>query len=84
MDVGDKSDPKTIERRLLTPLGLASGLLSRLLFGTEQYAYLVGLTLVGVFAGNLANFGVSLLVFQERPMTVNSFTARCTAFSKPE
>jgi O-antigen/teichoic acid export membrane protein len=56
---------------ILVPVGLASNTISLILFHTEQYAYLVILTLGAIFIGNLSSVGRSILIFQERAVTVN-------------
>jgi O-antigen/teichoic acid export membrane protein len=56
---------------LLMPLGIFSGPLSTLLFGSAQYQVLVLLTLLTIFVNNLSSIGTSLLIFQERPAQVN-------------
>jgi len=56
---------------VLTVLSLFSGFLSNILFDSENYSYLVKLTLVGVFVSNLSGLGRSVLVFEEKSKTVN-------------
>ncbi|MBM4447574.1 MAG: hypothetical protein FJ023_09595 [Chloroflexi bacterium] len=56
---------------LLTAAALAARQISTLLFGSEQYTYLVILTLATVFISNLSGIGQTIMVFQERAMMVN-------------
>jgi len=56
---------------IITPLALFSNHLSLLLFDKTDYGYLVVLTLIGILISNLSGVGTSILVFQEKAMTVN-------------
>ena len=56
---------------ILVPVCFAAGPISVLLFNTDRYAYLVILTAIGVFITNLSGIGSSLLIFQQRAMTLN-------------
>ncbi|RIK31447.1 MAG: hypothetical protein DCC56_04475 [Anaerolineae bacterium] len=56
---------------VLIPLALLAGQLSIWIFGSAEYEYLILLTLTGVLVSNLSGIGQSILVFQERAMTVN-------------
>ena len=56
---------------VLVPLTLFSGRISLALFGTGRHAYIVVLTLAGVFLANLASVGRAVLIFRERSVAVN-------------
>jgi O-antigen/teichoic acid export membrane protein len=56
---------------LLGPLALFADRLSLLIFGSPDYEYLILLTLAGVLIANVSGIGQSILVFQERAITVN-------------
>ena len=56
---------------ILFPLWFISSSISRLVFGTSEYSYLIELTLLGVLLNNLGAIGRGILIFQERVMAVN-------------
>lgn len=56
---------------VLGAAALAAPQISSLLFGSDQYAYLVILTLATVFISNMSGIGLAILIFQEKAMMVN-------------
>ena len=56
---------------IFLPLGLASGMISRIILDSDQYRYLVHLTLIGIFIGNLSGVGRSILILQEKVITAS-------------
>lgn len=56
---------------VLMPAAAFTPQISTLLFSTDQYAYLVIMTLATVFIHNLSGIGLTIMIFQERAMTVN-------------
>lgn len=56
---------------VLLPMAFASPVLSRLLFDTDAHAYLVIITLAGIFINNLSTVARSVMIFEERVMAFN-------------
>jgi len=60
---------------VVTALGAFSGSLSMKLFDSDDFSYLVVLTLFGVFVSNISGVGRSFLIFQEKAMIVSYVNA---------
>ena len=54
----------------LVSLGMYSSSISSFLLGSQNYRYLILLTLIDTFAGNIINIGITILIIQEKALVV--------------